>query len=103
MEEPVYTTHEIVTIDDNGRFGSEDIWKGAALVVSHEEFSRRASAAGCHGPGLKRHISRLEARDDDYQELGGLLVFTRWLLTRPVHGPKVRRTLLQLLAWEDRG
>jgi hypothetical protein len=100
MDDPVFTTHEIVTIDDNGRFDSEEVWKGATLVVSREEFSQKARAAGCDSRGLKRHIARLEARDDDYQELGGLMVFTRWLLTRRVQGPKVRMTLLQLLSWE---
>ena len=46
MEEHTYQAHEVLTTSVNARFEPEDVWEGAKLVTSHEEFSDMIRASG---------------------------------------------------------
>lgn len=65
----------------DARFKGDALWSGAWLRAQPDEVQRRVA----------------EAHLDVEQENAGQLNLTRWLVSRSVHGPKLRTSLLHLI------
>ncbi len=100
MTEPAaypYQLGEILTAPVNARFDAEAVWDGARLAVSPAEVSNKLASVFRDGPTLPDILPRFERGTADDVDVGRLLAISRWLLNRPVRGPKVRARFYDLL------
>lgn len=92
---------DVVSRPFNARFDAESIWKGASLLAAPEEVSRPVAKATAGARDLSDALSVVESRSDE-DLFDRLVSLSRWLLTRPVRGPKVFAPLHQLIARDYR-